>query len=430
MALLRKKNKTVAVVGLGYVGLPLALLAGKKGYGVIGLDIDEGKVRLVNEKKSPFNDPAIARQMRRSRIQATSDFGLVREADVVVVCVPTPVNDDHSPDLFPLTSACKNIAPNIRSGALIIIESTINPGVCESVVIPLIEEGSGFRAGKDFLLAHCPERIDPGNDKWNVENISRVVGGFNDESMQRALSFYSAILDARVKCMSSLKEAEAVKVVENAFRDVNIAFVNELAMSFNKLGIDVLNVIEGASTKPFSFMPHYPGCGVGGHCIPVDPYYLIDYAEKNGFKHKFLSLARRINNRMPSYTVSLLEQVLAERDIPIKDAKIAVLGLAYKPNIGDCRESPSFCLIEEIDRRGGWAASFDPFAIERGTARSLEDALEGAAGAIVATAHNVFRALSPDDFSRHGIQAVIDGRNCLSSQVRTAPAFAYRGIGI
>jgi len=246
----------------------------------------------------------------------------------------------------------------------------------------------------------------------------------------RASEFYRSILDALVYEMGSLREAEAVKVVENSFRDINIAFVNELAMSFTKLNIDVMNVLEGASTKPFGFMMHSPGVGVGGHCNPVDPYYLIRYAHKNGFTHKFLSLARDINERMPDFTANLVETSLKEHDIDIDGAVVAVLGVSYKANISDLRESPSFELIHALKERGAIVRVFDPHTPEEySTVSSLEEALDGADACVVATAHREFSTLTPQMFIKQGVTTVIDGRNCLPKQKFVASGITYRGIG-
>jgi UDP-N-acetyl-D-glucosamine dehydrogenase len=278
-------NRTIVVIGLGYVGLPLALLADRKGYKVIGIDVISEKVELLNRRTVPFADQEIAEQLKNSSLEATTDFSRIKDVSIIIICVPTPIYENNMPNFEPVENACRSIAPFLQKEQLVVLESTVNPGFCENIVLPILEKESGLKCGKDFYLAHCPERINPGDKKWNIENINRVVGGFDETGLQKAIEFYKSIISAEIKPMASLKEAEAVKIVENAFRDINIAFVNELAMSFSRLNIDVVNVINGAATKPFSFMPHYPGCGVGGHCIPVDPYYLIEYAKKNGFKY-------------------------------------------------------------------------------------------------------------------------------------------------
>ena len=408
------KNAPIAVVGLGYVGLPLARLAQRKGYHVTGVDVDTAKVATL---------------MHSEHFETTTDYTRIARASVVIICVPTPVHEDHSPDFGPLENASRSVGRNLKKGALVIIESTVNPGACESIVLPILEKESGMRAGSGFLFAHCPERINPGDDRWHVENISRVLGGYDTASTDKARMFYMSVLDADVRVMSSLKEAEAVKIVENAFRDINIAFVNELARLFTRLGIDILNVIQGASTKPFGFLPHYPGCGVGGHCIPVDPYYLIAYGEKNGFHPVFLSQARKINSGMPAYTVDLAETALKECGKQFAGSAIAVLGLSYKAEIGDDRESPSYVICQELQRRGARVLSYDPFLPDQSSAHSLDEALRGAPVAIVATAHRMFLSLKPAYVRACGIAAVIDGRNCLRKEEFMDAGILYKGIG-
>ncbi len=418
----------VAVIGLGYVGLPLALLASRKGHRVIGIDISERKIASIRGGVSPFYDEKIQKHLDAKPLDVDTNFARLRESEIIVVCVPTPVHEDHLPDLTPLSGACESIAPHLKKGSLVVIESTVNPGVCDTIVIPALEKHSGLRAGVDFLVSHCPERVNPGDERWSVENINRVVGSLTPEGLEKTLFFYRSIVRGEVRPMGSLKEAEAVKIVENTFRDVNIAFVNELALSFDKLGIDVVNVIEAASTKPFAFMPHFPSCGVGGHCIPVDPYYLIEEGRRNGFEHEFLSLARSINNRMPVHTVNLLARTLEEHNEELRGARIAVLGLAYKSDIDDTRESPARIILKELTVRGAEPVPYDPFVKGEGAA-SLEEALKGARGAIVATSHRAFRSLSPEDFLKHNVRVVIDGKNCLPKQVFLDAGIHYRGIG-
>lgn len=426
--MIKNDSKKLAVVGLGYVGLPLALLADRKGWQVTGIDINQAKVGKINDKIAPFADLKIEAELKTSGLKATAALDAVKDADIITICVPTPVYEDHMPNLEPVISACKGIAPYLHNGQLVILESTVNPGVCEEIIIPILEKNSSLIAGKDFYIAHCPERIDPGNTKWDVETIPRVVGSLEEKGLEKAVAFYRSILKAEVRPMASIKEAEAVKIVENAFRDVNIAFVNELAMSFQRLGIDAVNVIEGAATKPFAFMPHFPGCGVGGHCIPVDPYYLIDYAKKNGFHHEILSLARKINNNMPKYVIDLLTAKLGLIDLKLSLAKIAVLGLAYKSDIDDDRESPAYKIINSLQNLGAEVVTYDPF-VKSSTADDLESALSGAQAVIIATAHSEFRGLQPDDFIKAGVKIVIDGRNCLNKEIFIHPDLIYQGVG-
>lgn len=424
----KKNTEKVVVVGLGYVGLPLSLLAASSGYFVAGIDIDVNKIGQLKKKQSPFEDEDIEIALKKSKASFSNSFDLVSGASIVIVCVPTPVFDDHSPNLEPLIEATRSLAPKITKGTLVIIESTVNPGVCEDIVLPLLIEGSGMSIG-EFHLAHCPERINPGDKVWGIKSIPRVVGSSDPEGLRRAVAFYESILSASVYPMNSIKEAEAVKVVENSFRDVNIAFVNELAMSFEKLGIDVVNVLRGASTKPFSFMAHFPGCGVGGHCIPVDPYYLISYGKQNGFNHEFLSMARKINNHMPNFTVDLLARLLRNQGKSIAGSKVAVLGLSYKPNVDDTRESPSFKIIQRLKAMGAHPVAFDPHAIQLSDVKTIDEALVGAEGVIVATAHKEFTELEPQFFKAAAVTTIVDGRNCLDKEAFRSEGIAYVGIG-
>jgi len=409
-------KKSVSVIGLGYVGLPLALLAAKRGWQVHGIDIDQKKVDLINQNKS--------------LISASTDFSFISTSSVVVICVPTPVLSNRLPDYSPVKSACKSVGTYLQPGQLIILESTVNPGASEEIVIPVLEQVSHLSAGKDFYLAHCPERINPGDPDWNVNNIPRVIGALNPISLSKALTFYKSVIDAPLTTMSSLKAAEAVKVVENSFRNINIAFVNELAQSFALLDIDTVEVIDGAATKPFAFMPHYPGCGIGGHCIPVDPYYLIDYAQKTtGFEHRFLKLGCETNEHMPEYTVNLVAAGLKKLNKSLSSSQVTVFGLAYKPNLADCRESPAFKIIDYLSKKGAKVVTYDPYVPEHSTAKSLNSALIGSQAIIIATAHTQFIKLSADRIKKSGVLVVIDGRNCLPAKKFLNQGLYFKGIG-
>ncbi len=420
----------IAVVGLGYVGLPLALLAEQKGFDVVGVDLNKEKLGKLKQQLPVIDDETANAQLKKTKIKFISDFSPLKTVDIAVICVPTPVDKNKTPDLSPVKNAVVSSAKKLKKGSLLVVESTINPGVCEEVLVPLIESETNHTVGKTLHLAHCPERINPGDPKWHVGNINRVLGASSDEGLEIAHKFYSQIIDANIKKMANIKEAEACKVVENSFRDINIAFVNELAMSFDKLGININNVIDGASTKPFAFMAHYPGIGVGGHCIPVDPYYLIEYARSNGFEHKFLSLARNINESMPIYSVNKLEEAFIQKTgSTLEGARVCVLGLSYKANVGDDRESPAYTVIDTLKSRGADVATFDPYLLDKSSEKDLKSALQDKDAVILVTAHKEFKNLKPKDLA--GVKIFFDGRNALSEKQRefNAQHIAYLGFG-
>ena len=420
---------SVGVVGLGYVGLPLALLSASRGVRVVGFDIDEVKVAQLARRDADYlSDEENARFKDLSALSVTANGEDLKGLDAYIICVPTPVHENRLPDLRPLESAAAIVGRHMQKGALVVVESTVSPGVCEERALPVLERESGLTRD-EFYFAHCPERINPGDGQWSVRTIPRVIGSLNAEGLRRARRLYSELIDANIVSMGSIKEAEAVKMVENAFRDVNIAFVNELAIAFDRAGIDLVNVIRGASTKPFGFMPFYPGCGVGGHCIPVDPYYLIRYGRENGFEHRFLIAARRINSRMPLYAVHVLEEALQEKRKKLRGSVVALLGLAYKPDVPDLRESPALAIRDRLLARGAVVRVFDPFVPGSSNVLDLDDALKGADAALIATEHAQFRALTPEDFASCGVDVVVDGRNCLSKEAFAGGGITYRGIG-
>lgn len=422
------RTGTIAVVGLGYVGLPLACLAAEKGWQVIGIARDQRKLKLINQHQSPIPEKLLQQWLRRVTIRATADFESIGSADVVVICVPTPVDHHNNPDFTAIIAAAKNIAKHLRRGQLVVLESTVSPGVSEEVLQPILES-RGLRAGRDFMLAHCPERIDPGNAIWTVRNIPRVVGGFDQRSTRRAVKFYQSIIEAPIRAMASLKEAEAVKILENSFRDVNIAFVNEIAMSFEHLGIDTVDVIRGAATKPFAFLPHWPSAGVGGHCIPVDPYYLIERAKKSGFNHAFLKLAREINNGMPEHALNRLFSALKSKRRSPTSLTIGVLGLAYKKNVSDTRESPAYRIVKLLRRRRQRFHVYDPHIPGESTVRNLNEFLRRTDAIILMTDHDEFARITPQKLKNHSIIAVVDGKNLFDKRAIMRSGIAYRGIG-
>lgn len=423
------KPKVVAVIGLGYVGLPLALRASERGYMTIGFDTSEKKIALLKKGISPIEDPFLKENVGRYSIEATSDAKALKKADIFLICVPTPVDDSYYPDLTPVKNAAELVATHAKKGALVVLESTVNPGVSEEVVKPIFEARKKM-VGCDVYLAHCPERINPGDAKWNVTNIPRVVGSFDAEGLALALDFYQSIVDAEIRPMKSIREAEAVKIVENSFRDINIAFVNELARSFDVLGIDTKDVIDGAATKPFAFMAHYPSCGVGGHCIPVDPYYLIERAKQSGFDHRFLKIAREINNSMPEYAVELMQDALNEEKLPLHGTTVGVLGVAYKANIDDLRESPALKIIESLKRHKAKVITYDPHVPTHSTEKTLAVFLKKADAIILATDHKEFKEkVTPALLKENGVKVFIDGKNAFAKADFTKVGVHYHGIG-
>ncbi|MDO8241129.1 MAG: nucleotide sugar dehydrogenase [Candidatus Moranbacteria bacterium] len=423
-----KRTQKVCVVGLGYVGLPLAVRCVEKGYETYGLERDQKKVDLINKGKSPIEEKFLEDNLPKFKPTTTTDEKIIKKCDIILICVPTPVDSMYMPDLTPVIGASEAVMRNLKKGALVVLESTVNPGVSEEVIRPIFEE-AGFKVGKDVFIAHCPERINPGDPKWNVTNIPRVVGSFDKTGLDIAVKFYESIVDGNIRPMKSIREAEAVKIVENSFRDINIAFVNELAKSFDKLGIDVKDVILGASTKPFAFMPHFPACGVGGHCIPVDPYYLIERAKKSGFDHKFLKIAREINNSMPAYTTELMQDALNELQMPMKGTKIGVLGISYKANVDDTRESPTFKILDLLEEHGVKYDTFDPHILGKSSIKTLGALLKKVDALIIATDHKEFKEIDPKLFKQNGIKVIIDGKNCLDKDAIKKLGIIYKGIG-
>jgi UDP-N-acetyl-D-glucosamine dehydrogenase len=410
----------ITIVGLGYVGFPLALQTASKGHTVFGLDKNEKLLELIKANKSPITpDEHINQYLGKVALDVSSN---IKKSEIYIVCVPTPVYKKELPDLKYVKSAAEEIATVLKGGDLVIIESTIYPGVCTDIVQPILD-----KTGVKYHLAHCPERINPGDKKWNVSNIPRVVGGDSPEATQKAKEFYASIIDATITPVSQIKAAEASKILENTFRDVNIAFINEMAKSFYRLGIDTMEVIKGASTKPFAFMPHYPGIGVGGHCIAVDPYYMIEKGKEVGFDHDFLSLARRINSNMPLFTVEVIWDGLNEFKKSLNGAKIAILGLSYKPNVADDRESPTYELIDLLKSKKADIVTYDPHLLVKSSASSLEEAIENADCVVLATAHDEFTR----DLSVYkNTKLFIDGRNALDKKYFQDRGISYKGIGI
>ena len=420
----------ISVIGLGYVGLPLACAIAKlTKHEVVGFDLNEGKVAKIAKGECPIDDVQCAKDLKEVKFPVTTDSQKMKGSNVYIVCVPTPVLDDYTPDLEPVKGATMIVADLLSSGEYVVIESTINPGVCDEVVIPILEEKTKMKAGIDFDVAHCPERINPGDPHWNVYNIPRNIGSTRTEATKLLADFYRSFISSEINEMPDLKTAEATKIIENTFRDINIAYVNELAKSFDVLGIDLIKVIKGASNKPFAFMPHYPGCGVGGHCIPVDPYYLIKRAQQSGFDHRFLKIARDINNSMPEYTVELMSTALNQFEKPVKNTKIGLLGMSYKANVGDIRESPSIDIRDSLIKKGASLEIFDPYFPEYSTCSSLEEIMDKCFAILIATDHNEFRNIDSVKLKKHDVKVVIDGKNSLDKEEIKNAGIYYKGIG-
>lgn len=420
----------VAVIGLGYVGLPLACAIDiKTSHEVVGFDMNPTKVNMIQNRKCPIDDVQCAEDLKNIKFASSSNSQILINSDIYIVCVPTPVLDDYTPDLQPIISSTEIISEYLSAGQIVIIESTINPGVCDEVVIPILEEKTGLKAGIDFNVAHCPERINPGDPVWNVYNIPRNIGSTNKEVTSRLAEFYGSFINALINEMPDLKTAEATKIIENTFRDINIAYVNELAKSFDVLGIDLITVIKGASNKPFAFMPHYPGCGVGGHCIPVDPYYLIKRAQQSGFDHRFLKIARDVNNSMPEYTVDMMSNALNYFEKPVKGTKIGLLGLSYKSNVGDLRESPALDIKDILVKKGASLVIYDPYFPEMSNCNSLDEVLNSCFAILIATDHTEFKEISSEMLVNSSVKIVIDGKNCLNKQDIIDKGIYYKGIG-
>jgi UDP-N-acetyl-D-glucosamine dehydrogenase len=353
----------IAIIGLGYVGLPLSFQFARSGVTVLGLDIDTAKVDSLNRGKSyikHISNEVVAEVMNGGAFSASSDFSRIREVEAVVICVPTPLNKNREPDISYILDTGKSIAPYLKKGMLVVLESTSYPGTTDEDLREVLQKGSGLEAGRDFHLAFSPEREDPGNPDSKVAIIPKVVGGLTPACLEKAAGLYAKAVKTVVP-VSSCRVAEATKLLENTFRSINIALVNELKVVYSAMGIDVWEVINAARTKPFGFMPFYPGPGLGGHCIPIDPFYLTWKAREFGQHTRFIELAGEINTSMPSYVVHRVADALNERQKAVKGSSILVLGLAYKPNVDDERESPSYVLMEMLSERGAKVAYYDPY---------------------------------------------------------------------
>jgi UDP-N-acetyl-D-glucosamine dehydrogenase len=363
--LIKEKSATVGVIGLGYVGLPLIVEFALKGFKGIGFEVDQSKVDNINRGHSYIPDvPAenVETTVKAGKLSATTDFSQLADCDVIIVCVPTPLRKTKDPDMSFILSAGEQIKKYKRPGQLVILESTTYPGTTDEVLQPMLEDG-GAEIDKDFLLAFSPERVDPGNPQFQTHNIPKVVGGVSPDSTETAAMLYRQIVN-EVHPVSSARVAEACKLWENTFRAINIGMANEMAKVCNALGIDSWEVVRAAATKPFGFMPFYPGPGIGGHCIPLDPHYLSWKARQHGFDSQFITLAENINSSMPKYVAGLVRDALNEQQKSVKGSKILILGVAYKKDIDDMRESPALSVIDLLRSGGADVMYHDPYVAE------------------------------------------------------------------
>lgn len=357
------KTVTVGILGLGYVGLPLALRFADSGIKVIGFDIDSVKVDMLNSGKSYINHiPAdsVKEAVADKLLESTTDFSRADEPDALIICVPTPLSLHREPDLSFITETLESILPYLRKGQLISLESTTYPGTTDEVLGSRIAEKTGFKIGEDLFLVYSPEREDPGNPVYNTQNIPKVIGGFSPDCLEVGQALYSRVID-QVVPVSSTRAAELTKLLENIYRAVNIGLVNELKIVADAMGLDIREVIDAAATKPFGFTPFYPGPGLGGHCIPIDPFYLTWKAKEYGLNTRFIELAGEINSRMPEFVVGKAIDALNARGMAMSTAKILILGLAYKKNVSDMRESPSVEIMEILSRKGAELSYNDPY---------------------------------------------------------------------
>jgi UDP-N-acetyl-D-glucosamine dehydrogenase len=393
----------VSIIGLGYVGLPLAVAVAKSGFEVVGIDSDEKKVIDINNGQSSIEDIEgyeLSDLIKSGRFKAETSYSSVMHADIVVICVPTPLLQNHLPDLSFLTAALNSIKGKLMADALLILESTVAPGTTRDFLAPLL--GFDFRQpSKNFMVAYSPERIDPRNPKWKIKNTPKIVAGLTENSKIKASNFYSTFIDDVVIC-DSVEIAETAKLLENTFRFINISFINELSIFCQKLGIDVSEVIKAAATKPYGFMPFYPSIGVGGHCIPVDPLYLSNKAEEIGAPTRFIDLADQINQEMPGYFVGRAEEKLGG----LKNKRVLVVGVSYKPNVADVRETPVSALINELREKGAQVSWHDDLVKEWNDEKSVE-LKPGFDLAIIATYHTYM------DSTKLGDTPILDTRGSI-----------------
>jgi len=364
---IKDKSAIVAVIGLGYVGLPLAVEKAKAGYRTIGFDIQEKRVKMVNEGHNYIGDVVdeeLSDLVKKGILSATTDFSIVKDADFIAICVPTPLDDYQQPDISYVKQSAIDISKYLKRGSIVVLESTTYPGTTEELLLPILEKGSGLKCGKDFFLAYSPERVDPGNKIYKTKNTPKVVGGVDRDSTEIAAAMYRSVLEGEVHEVSSPRVAEMEKILENTYRNVNIALANEMAIICEKMGINVWEVIEAAKTKPYGFQAFYPGPGIGGHCIPLDPYYLAWKTREYDYHTKLIETSGIINDSMPDYVVERSRKILNRFKKPMNGSRILVLGVAYKQDIDDIRQSPALKVIQGLEKEGCIVDYYDPYVKE------------------------------------------------------------------
>jgi len=415
------RSAQVAIIGVGYVGLPLAVAFAEAGFPVVGIDIDREKVEAINAGRSYIGDVSSERLARLvsagdGKLQATTDYAVLDHCDVAIICVPTPLSKTHDPDVSYILAAGREVAAHLHPEMLVVLESTTYPGTTDELLLPMLSE-KGLRVGRDFYLAFSPERIDPGRTDWTVENTPKVLGGVTPQCLAMAQALYGQVIE-RVVPVSSTRAAEMVKLLENTFRAVNIALVNEIAIMCDKLGLDVWEVIEAASTKPYGFMPFYPGPGLGGHCIPVDPHYLAWKLKTLNYNARFIQLAGEINAAMPHYVVDKISDALNDEGKAVKGSRILLLGVAYKRDVSDVRESPALDILRLLERKGAVVAYHDPYVphlqlddVVMDSITLNEEALRSADCVVVTTDHRSYDW----DWVVRNSRLLVDTRNVTAS---------------
>ena len=432
---------TICIIGIGRIGLPTALVFAQAGAKVIGADISDEVVENINRGITYIDEPDIEDILKSTvssgNFRASTDVpGSITEADVIIICVPTPVDVNKNPDYSALMAVSQDLVKGLKKGSLVIVESTIAPGVVEELIVPFIEENAKITIGTDLGIVSCPERADPGKIFACLKTVPRIVGGIDERSGNLAIALYKAAMDVNIVKVSNPRTANAVKLTENIFRDVNIALINELAILYEKIGINIIETIDAATTK-WNFVPHYPGPGVGGPCLPANPYYLIQVANRVGYIPYLVRLAREINDRMPDTIVHLILEALNGIDKPIKGSKVAIMGITYKSGVRDIQYSPAERIIIGLKKLGTQITCYDPLfkneiAFGLLIDESVESAIQDADAIVFCTAHVEFKQLNLENLSKFArLPAVIvDTRNIFDQSKAKNAGFAYRGLGI